>query len=338
MRSQIEKWVLVILIPLFAGIILIFTDDKYTKEGQSLLLQFFITCFITATIWLSVVVVFEKVTKAYPDFKHTYKRLLILIPATIIITLIVYSIDHIVICSLIYGRIIFDSFFEEIKITYVATTIVYVSYECAFFYKNWKKTVLYSEQLQKENAIARYESLKNQINPHFLFNSLNTLTAIIHQDADKAVDFVQKLSNSYRYLLTMREKELVDLPTELSFVNAYIFLIKSRYGENIRIDLHIPKDCHNLLLPPVSLQMLIENCIKHNVISKDKPLIIHVFIEQDFIVVDNNLQAKQVYESSTQLGLENIRRRYSLLTEKSVEVIKTDTKFVVKLPLLRLSI
>lgn len=150
---------------------------------------------------------------------------------------------------------------------------------------------------------------------------------------------MQQLSNSYRYLLTMREKELVDLSCELSFVNAYIFLIKSRYGDNINIDLRIPKAAHNmLLLPPVSLQMLIENCIKHNVISKDKPLSIKVFIENDFIVVENNLQPKQLIEPSTKLGLENIRRRYSVLTEKSMEVLESNSKFIVKLPLLQLSL
>lgn len=337
---RFKKRYLFILIPVYASIILLFTiNDFCPKDLQSMIKQFSITMFITSTIWLSVNTIFWQIAKELQDFKHTFKRIIILIPCILITTFLVYSIDYYILMFLVLKKtsVDYDLFFTDVKISLIATTVVYITYECVFFYTNWKKSILLSEKLLKENAIAQYESLKNQINPHFLFNSLNTLTAIIPLDTDKAVDFVQKLATSYRYLLTMREKELVDLQSELEFVNSYLFLVKTRYAENIQIQVsHCSTYC-NLLLPPVSLQMLIENCIKHNVISKEKPLYIKIFIENEYIVVSNNFQAKHVYEQSTKLGLENIRKRYLLLSERTIEIQHTTTEYIVKLPLLKIA-
>lgn len=330
---------LLLLVPAISlGIILFTIWEQVVNDFSLFLRQFFITCFITATIWVCDAWVFIKFSRMYPNYKDTFKRLLFTIPTFALSTLLVYTLDCYFLCTVIFDLPVFSKFGENIRLTYVVSAMVYITYECIFFFKNWEKTVLYAEQLQKEHTKAQYESLKNQINPHFLFNSLNTLTAIIPMDADKAVDFVHKLSNSYRYLLKMKERELVPLDDELEFMHAYLFLIKSRYGDNIRITINEKIGGKASLLPPVSLQMLLENCIKHNVISKDKPLNIMIDIDQTSIIVRNNLQPKQMSEPSTGLGLENIKKRYAVLSDTTVMVNQTTEYFEVILPLLNLEV
>jgi two-component system, LytTR family, sensor kinase len=339
LRMKIRWTRFLLFVPIISLAIIYFTTwDQVVNDAMLFIRQFFITSFITVTIWICDAWVFIWFTRMYPNYKDTFKRLLFTIPTFALCTLLVYAIDCYLLCTLIFKIPVFSKFGENIRLTYVVSSLVYITYECIFFFKNWEKTVLYAEQLQKEHTKAQYESLKNQINPHFLFNSLNTLSAIIPMDADKAVDFVHKLSNSYRYLLKMKERELVPLDDELEFMHAYLFLIKSRYGDNIRITIHEKIGDKTLLLPPVSLQMLLENCIKHNVISKDKPLNILIHIDQTSISIHNNLQPKQMPEPSTGLGLENIKKRYAVLSDKTVVVHKTTEYFEVILPLLNLEV
>lgn len=325
------------IIPLVSVAILFFFDWEENRLDVSLFFRkFWVNCFITATIWLVDAYFFDKMVRLYPDFKDTFKRVLITVPGFVICTFIVYSIDCLILCKLIFNLPVYAKFLENVRIVYVVTALVYVIYECIYFYNNWKRTFIYAEQLQKEHTKAQYESLKSQINPHFLFNSLNTLSAIIPQDADKAVDFVHKLSNTYRYLLKMKERELVPLNDELEFAKAYIFLIKSRYGDNIQIHMEDQQTARGLLLPPVSLQMLLENCIKHNVISRDKPLKIDIVVKNSSITIINNLQPKQMSEPSTGFGLDNIKKRYEVLSDKTMSVVQTAYSFEVTLPLLNL--
>lgn len=336
---KIDRRRLLYIIPVIAVLIVLLTEwEEASTSFAFFVKKFVVATFITTTIWLVDAIVFEKMVERYPEFKHTFKRVLLTVIGFVVCTFIIYSIDCFFICRIVFNLPMYTNFVENVRITYVITALVYVIYECIFFYNNWKKTIIYAEQLKREHTIAQYESLKNQINPHFLFNSLNTLSAIIPMDADKAVDFVHKLSNSYRYLLKMKERELVPLDDELEFMHAYLFLIKSRYGDNIRITINEKIGGKASLLPPVSLQMLLENCIKHNVISKDKPLNIMIHIDQTSIAIHNNLQPKQMSEPSTGLGLENIKKRYAVLSDKTVVVNQTTEYFEVILPLLNLEV
>ncbi|HTF81159.1 MAG TPA: histidine kinase [Cytophagales bacterium] len=335
---KLNKWPLLYIIPLLSvAILLFFTFEEVSTSLNYFIEELFITITITTTIWLVDALFFEKMVTLYPEYKHTFKRLVYTIVGFVFITLLVYTIDCFMICRVILKKPMLPNFLENIRITYIVTAMVYVVYECMFFFDNWKKAILYNEELKKEHTIAQYESLKNQINPHFLFNSLNTLAAIIPQDPDQAVDFVQKLSNSYRYLLKMKERELVTLDDELEFVHSYIFLIKSRYGNNIQISIDDQAERREVLLPPVSLQMLLENCIKHNVITKEKPLYIQISVESDQVRVVNNRQPKQMTEPSTGLGLENIRKRYIVLSNRKMYIYASEANFEVVLPLLNLN-
>lgn len=202
------------------------------------------------------------------------------------------------------------------------------------FLLSWRQSAINEEKLKRENIQSRFETLKNQVNPHFLFNSFNVLSELVYQDQDKAVNFIQQLSAVYRYVLEKREQEVVPLEEEVAFLETYIFLQQIRFQEGIVFDLQLRS--MESQIPPMSLQMLIENAIKHNVISEDEPLHIQIFEQDDYLEVRNNLQEKRIHEASSGLGLSNIKDRYKYLSEQKVKIKKTDTHFIVQLPLLKI--
>jgi sensor histidine kinase YesM len=217
----------------------------------------------------------------------------------------------------------------------VYTSAISLTLHAIMFLKSWRLAEINVEKLKNQQLSSQYEALKNQVNPHFLFNSLNALTNLVYLDQDLAAKFIKQLSEVYRYVLDNREKELVSLETELTFVESYVFLQQIRFGENLKYEVKIP-DGFTCKVPPLSVQMLIENAIKHNVISSADPLIISIEIEDDkFLVVKNNLQVKNIInEPSSGIGLENIKARYEFLSEKKVVVEEDKKEFVVKLPLI----
>lgn len=202
------------------------------------------------------------------------------------------------------------------------------------FFQFWKKSLMEKEQLKRDSISAEFETLKNQINPHFLFNSLNTLSSLIDENPKTANEFVQKLSSVYRYVLTQKDKETVSLREEINFIDSYLFLNKIRFGENISCKIDVPEIYLEKKVATLTLQMLIENCIKHNIISQSKPLHIEIKIDDAMIVVKNNLQLKTVPNESNGIGLNNIVHRYQFLSSIAVEMIKNETEFIVKIPLL----
>jgi sensor histidine kinase YesM len=204
------------------------------------------------------------------------------------------------------------------------------------FLKNWKAAALNAEKSKRESIAARYESLRNQVNPHFLFNSLNALTNLIHQDPEKASQFVKQLSEVYRYLLDTRDRELVTLDEELKFLDSYIYLQKIRFGDSLECQLRV--NDRSAQLPPLVLQLLFENAIKHNIISIEQPLTVSIEQSGDRLTVANNLQLKSAADdSSGGTGLENIRRRYEFFTSAPVTVEQKEEKFTVSVPLVRIS-
>jgi len=194
-----------------------------------------------------------------------------------------------------------------------------------------RKSEREKSEIQQELALSKFESLKDQIQPHFLFNSFSVLTAIIEEDPKLAVEFVAKLSKIYRYVLD-NKSQLVDLKTELEFLEHYIFLLKTRHRESIQINIKL--EGVSSLLPILSLQMLVENALKHNYFSKEIPLIIDLYAENGWLIVTNNLNKRSDMKESTKFGLQNIQNRYELLLEQSIEVLENKTSFTVKLPLI----
>ncbi len=207
-----------------------------------------------------------------------------------------------------------------------------------FYFKEYKMTSLEAEQLKSITAQAELQLIKSQVNPHFLFNNLNVLSALIMKDNKEANRFIEEFSKVYRYILSNHEKELVELKTELDFIQPYIFLLEKRFAEGLVIKVSIAESYKDQYIIPASLQMLIENAIKHNVVSRNKPLLIDVHSNgNNTIVVSNNLQAKQTVENSTGIGLQNIIKRYRLVSNKAVTIIKDENNFTVALPLLNVN-
>jgi hypothetical protein len=208
-------------------------------------------------------------------------------------------------------------------------------YELLFFMQKWKTATREAEELKKLNLMIQFESLKNQVKPHFLFNSLNTLTGLVEKDSKQAVKFIAELSKVYRYLLQSSEKELIGLQDELQFTEAYFFLLQTRFGEGIALHINVHENIHQQLLPPLTLQMLVENAVKHNQVSVRKPLKVEIFSEDDqWLIVRNNFQPRRG-AASNGMGLSNIASKYRLLNQPEMSIENDEHSFTVKLPLIK---
>lgn len=197
----------------------------------------------------------------------------------------------------------------------------------------WQTSLRREQKLREENLIFQNETLKNQVNPHFLFNSLNTLSALVATQPELAEEFIGRLSSIYRYILEYSTKDKVLLRTEIAFIKDYFFLHKIRDDGKIHLQVNVDENDNSEILP-VSLQILIENAIKHNKATRESPLIISIYIENQHIVVKNNLQRMAVQLISTQIGLRNLSQRVNLITRKPLIIEETSTEFTVKIPLL----
>jgi LytS/YehU family sensor histidine kinase len=206
-------------------------------------------------------------------------------------------------------------------------------HEAIFFYRQWQWHFSKSVRLERDHLEAKFEVLKAQLNPHFLFNSLNSLAAMLDGNA-AAERYVEDLSYFMRYILKNRDNELIALDEELAMIHKYIALQKVRFEDNLQVKFSLEKDCSCLLIPPLSLQILLENCIKHNIVSSSKPLHIDIVCEGKMLSVSNKIQLKQQVESSGQ-GLRNIIERFSYYTPNEVRVENADGNFTVSLPLIQ---
>jgi sensor histidine kinase YesM len=232
------------------------------------------------------------------------------------------------------GREVFYDVMAKAFITIVLDLIVMYFYYSTYLANHWIKSIEKNEELKRENLLAKYEALKNQVNPHFLFNSLNTLSGLVEQKPELATDFIKKLSDIYRYVLEQNDKELVSINDEIKFVEDYIFLSRMRFGKGLIFKSRLTKN-QNFRVAPLGIQMLVENAIKHNIISDDMQLKIEMEIEDGFVIVRNNLQKKKTISSGIEpLGLETLKKRYAYLSGASVQVIESDSKFIVKLPII----
>ena len=215
----------------------------------------------------------------------------------------------------------------------VTIIIASVLYSISFF-KSWREAAVNEERLKKESLALQYKALKNQVNPHFLFNSLNTLSTLVYKNQDLAAKFIKQLSEVYRYVLEQKDNEVVRVETEIEFVEKYLYLQQIRHGKNLnyKIDLN---NCSDKFVIPISLQMLVENCIKHNIVSEENPLEIKIYNDNDYIIVQNNLQKKSITADSGGIGLENIKSRYEHLTDKPFIIEEDTLHFIVKIPLFK---
>ncbi|GAB3883276.1 sensor histidine kinase [Spirosoma agri] len=202
-------------------------------------------------------------------------------------------------------------------------------------FQQLKNVQLRAERLEKEAVLSQFEALKNQLSPHFLFNSLSILTSLIHEDVDLSEQFIKQLSKAYRYLLEQRDQDMVSLKTELDFIQAYTFLLQIRFENKFEVLLDVPEAVQNQYrIAPLSLQLVVENAVKHNRMSIRERLQVRIYDDNEFLIVENRLQPRDQPEPSTGVGLTNISNRYSLLTEREVWYGEQHGLFIVKIPLI----
>ena len=272
-----------------------------------------------------------------PEYKDTGKRIVLMVLSTFLLVAVINSF-----CYEIHDWLLPEeqqhelTKFEYGRATLIVVLLILSIYEAVYLYHRWRLSLLETEQLRRENIQSQLEGLKNQVNPHFLFNSLNTLAYLIPEDEQRAVRFVQQLSKVYRYILEIRDMDLISLAEELDFLESYRFLLRERFGENLQVEIRVDPALHSMQMIPLSLQMLFENAIKHNIISRDQPLFIEVTDNgrSDSLLVRNRIQLKDQVQASTKVGLDNIRRRYLFYTSAEVQITEDDTWFEVRLPLL----
>jgi two-component system, LytTR family, sensor kinase len=213
----------------------------------------------------------------------------------------------------------------------IAVLAIDIGYQ---FFKAWKQSLIEVEKYKTESAIAQLQNLKNQLNPHFLFNNLSVLSSLVYQNQDKAVDFINELSKVYRYVLENKNAELVSLQEELNFLAHYIYLLKIRFGSSISFEIRVDEEDKNSLIPPMCLQMLVENTIQHNETSQLNPLNVSIFTEKNRLIVSNPIQPRSDKSESSQTGIKNMKFRYQFFTDDKIEVINEEKVFRVVLPLI----
>lgn len=204
-----------------------------------------------------------------------------------------------------------------------------------YAYHHYAEGQIADVKIERKQLKLQFEALRNQLSPHFLFNSLNTISSLIHQDEDRAEEFIRRLANTYQYVLGTHHQQLISLEKELEFVNAYYFLLCVRFQEGLDLKINIPHHLLSHQVPPLTVQILLENAIKHNVFSKDQPLIINLTATDDneLKMVNNKTQAPQVVKSNN-VGLKNIQKRYSYFTSNKV-LVKNDNEFEVRIPIIK---
>lgn len=221
--------------------------------------------------------------------------------------------------------------FRDFIVTCVVTGGCYIIY----LVFRQQQVIYENQQLKAENILSQYEVLKNQLNPHMLFNSLNTLQSLIRENPGRAQEYIHELSRVLRYTLQSNEQECVTLHDEIRFVSAYIFLLKMRYEDNLTFEIEVDKAMEGYCLPPMAIQILIENAVKHNEISDRKPLTIRVCTDKEqYVAVTNVLQPKLTMSAGTGIGLANLAERYRLLFHKEIQVTEGES-FTVRIPLIR---
>ena len=318
-------------------IYLVFTVAKVLFFiDQSLLWQV-----LTSAAGLVFIFVFGLIIRAidiyldgiYPFERNVMKRIAIQFAITLAVLFVIRLVPLIFFFDKIPVHLTRELWVATFAINIFMVLSVILSIFGYHFFVRWKQEKVTAAELEKEKALVQYDNLKNQLNPHFLFNALSSLNSLIFENPQLASDFLQQLSKVYRYVLENKEKNAVSLDTEINFVSHYVKLLETRFGDGLKVVFDVDTDAKEKTIVPVTLQVLIENACKHNTTSKDSPLLVTVKSEGDYLLVQNNLQRKSAIETSNKLGLENLKNLYRYISERPVEVTETQQIFTVRIPL-----
>jgi sensor histidine kinase YesM len=325
-------------IGIFSIITLINYLNGYNVGFTNLKLTFLYTMLYTISLHFVNTSLFIWLDSYFKEDKFSRKRILVGFVLSFFLSLFVIFLLRIVEDVLIEGKTLLSFWQNEKPSNYIVasvfTFIVLLIVHFVYLYRWYQENKLNEQKIIAGTASAKFESLKNQIDPHFLFNSLNVLSSLIEENPDNAQKFTTSLSKVYRYVLEQKDKELVTVQEELSFAKTYMNLLKMRFENSITFELPDNFENAEAKVVPLSLQLLLENTIKHNVVSEKKPLNITIYVKENYLVVENNLQKKEVLQDRQGVGLQNIVNRYALLSERKVIIEKNELRFKVLIPIL----
>lgn len=317
-----------------------FFNQEMTLENFAI--TFLISAMYSFIIGVGNGVINEFLNKKFPWSEETKKRAILsiisIVIANFVLVYLCNYINFVIIQKVATTKQFFGGDYNfrnwfMINIALLISAFLHAKSFMSELSKTSKKEVV-EQKLIAKSANAQFESLKNQLDPHFLFNSLNVLSSLIDENPNQAQKFTASMSKIYRYVLEQKDKELVTVEEEIEFAKTYCELLKTRFEDSVDFEFNVEKEDLRKFVVPLSLQLLLENCIKHNFATSSKPLLIKVFSENKTLCIENNLQARELIKESAGIGLANIVQRYALLTKENVFIEKSEDYFKVKLPIL----
>lgn len=337
-QTQLPK-ILLLTVVIFIAIQLLNVILGYKiRFNSTMAIAFGYTTLYTFTLSYANWSLFYYLDKVFKENRFSTKRIILGFLGSFLVTLFVIFLLR-VFEEVIVNRQSFQQYIENENpanylVSVVITFIISLSFYAFYFFKAYNDNKVKEQKIIAGTASAQFESLKNQIDPHFLFNSLNVLSSLIEENPENAQRFTTSLSKIYRYVLEQKDKELVSVSEELAFAKTYMNLLKMRFENSITFELPENFDNPEAKVVPLSLQLLLENTIKHNVVSERKPLHIKIYIENNYLIVENNLQKKEVLQDRRGVGLQNIVNRYGLISERKMLIEESPAFFKVKIPIL----
>lgn len=336
MTSQFAiRYVQIILISVLGSFLLTFiTCPDCLDDTRRYLLVAVFSSLLWILLWIGNALLSDFISAKISWVENPVKRLTVGLMSMVVLTVgVTYLVSR---AWELIAHFEFGGYYPVMASSLIVTLLISFFLHGREFLLQWKDSLVKAEKLQRENAVSRFESLKNQVNPHFLFNSLNVLSNLVYDSPDQAMKFIKQLSQVYRYVLDTREREVVPIGEELHFLDAYLFLQQIRFGDKLRVENIISDE--SSMVAPLALQILVENAIKHNEISLEHPLLIHLYRFEELLVVENSLRRKKLPAGHYQgVGIDNIRKRYQFLTNKEVVVNETENIFRVSLPRIPIS-
>ena len=340
--KEFRRATYITLVISFVMVLLQIASGRNVLQNNFLWIYTSFTFMYSYALYFANYLVFKQMDKRFGDKNFTPKRLLIgavaSFIASIFVVFLLRMLEEVWLDKKTIIQFLQEEKFSNYIVAITLTIIVTLAIHAFYFYKALQENKIVQQKVIAGNASAKFESLKNQIDPHFLFNSLNVLSSLIEENQALAQDFTVGLSKIYRYVLDQKDKELVPLAEELDFAETYMNLLKIRFENSLTYQIPTADELKNLhpevKIVPLSLQLLLENAIKHNTVSEQKPLHITIYIKENQLVIQNNLQKKETLSNRKGVGLHNIVNRYALLTNRKVMVEETNQYFAVQLPLL----
>lgn len=334
--SPFKNWWSFLLGNLVLGLLIALFFSRLNTSFEKIVISTFWSMAIGISQWLGHAFIQDRIGRKYDWLQFPKQRFLWTVVSIVLYSVFAYAVVQMLMNWVVFGRTPSETLTTNLSFwlfPIIISFIVSLLAGAIGFLKNWQKSELVQEQLKSEMLNYKYEALKNQINPHFMFNSLNVLSELVHEDQDLAVKYIQHFSDMYRYVLESKDHELRPLNEEIAFLEKFIFLLKIRFEEKLIVNNDLG-DVKDELIVPVALQLLVENAVKHNEVSKMKPLVIDIQRTDNWIVVQNKMQPKRSTEHSSKIGLKNLEQQYAFFN-KEIIVEESEELFSVKIPLLK---